>query len=181
MIRVSFAPGEVALLNNAVLVVQRKSRRLNQRRALPHGYFELRLAEECDLAGSSGAGATFSVARIDVHRSLPHDSFVETASELLRPSDVLGTYGPSAFEILLRRTTPDAAERALEPLVEKLRELGSQPRWRLAHFPADGQTPHMLIERACAGIRPTLASASMTACARSSGSPRRPRSRRSMC
>jgi two-component system response regulator AtoC len=157
--RIALAPGEAAMLGSAVLLVQRKSRRLQQRRPLPHGYFELRLAEECELAQGGGGGGTFSVARLDVDRDGPADSFLETAAELLRPSDILGTYGPSAYEILLRRTTPEAAERALAPLREKLRQLDANPRLSIAHFPSDGQTAHALIEKACAGIRPPAASA----------------------
>jgi two-component system, NtrC family, response regulator AtoC len=155
----ALAPGEAAMLGSAVLLVQRKSRRLQQRRPLPHGYFELRLAEECELAQGGGGGATFSVARLDVEREGPADPFLETATELLRPSDIVGTYGPNAFEILLRRTTPEGAERALEPLRDKLRRLGANPRVSMAHFPSDGQTAHALIEKACAGIRPPAASA----------------------
>jgi two-component system, NtrC family, response regulator AtoC len=154
--RTPLAPGEAALLGRAVLLIQRRSRLLQQRRSLPHGYFELRLAEECALAQDQGAAAAFSLARLDVARDLPTDAFVETAAERLRPSDIVGTYAPSAFEILLRRTTVDEAERALQPLVERLGKLGAEPRVSFAHFPGDGQTAHALIEKACAGLRAPL-------------------------
>jgi two-component system response regulator AtoC len=150
------APGEAALLGTAVVLIQRKSRQLQQRRSLPHGYFELRLAEECDLAQDQGSGAAFSLARLDVDRDFPTDSFVETATECLRPSDIVGTYAPNAFEILLRRTTAEGAERSLAPLVEKLERLGAAPRRSFAHFPADGRTAHALLQKACAGLRPLV-------------------------
>jgi DNA-binding NtrC family response regulator len=152
--RTPLAPGEAAMLGSAVLLIQRKSRQLQQRRSLPHGYFELRLAEECDLAQGQGSGAAFSLARLDVDRDFPTDSFVETATECLRPSDIVGTYAPNAFEILLRRTGADGAARALAPLLERLEKLGAAPRRSFAHFPADGRTAHALIEKACAGLRP---------------------------
>jgi hypothetical protein len=152
--KVTLAAGEAALLSQAVLLVQRRNPQLLRRRSLPHGYFELRLAEECELARGTDGGVTFSVARVDVDRSLPGDAVMESAAELLRSSDVLGTYGPSAFEILLPRTTPEAAEHALAPFLDGLRRHGGNPRWFLAHFPADGQNAHNLIERACAGLNP---------------------------
>jgi DNA-binding NtrC family response regulator len=153
------APGEAALLGSAVLLVQRKSRGLQVRRPLPHGYFELRLAEECELARAGGAAARFSLARLDLDRGVSSETFVESATAQLRPADIVGTYGPSAFEILLRRTPRDDAERALEPLRVRLAELGAKPRLSLASFPADGQTAHTLIEKACAGLRPVASQA----------------------
>ncbi|HZY07061.1 MAG TPA: FHA domain-containing protein, partial [Ilumatobacteraceae bacterium] len=92
--RVMLAPGESALVAGAVLLLQRKNRQLQQRRSLPHGYFELRLGEEC-LLGRDGA-QTFSIARIDIDGGPDAESFAAAATQLLRPSDILGTYGPDA-------------------------------------------------------------------------------------
>ena len=156
--RVPLAMGEAALAAGAVLLVQRKNPRLQQRRSLPHGYFELRLGEECQLAGE-GSDTAFSIVRLDVTGELDGDGFANVAAELLRPSDILGTYAPDAYEILLRRTTAREAPRVLEPLLQKLRELGATPRASFAHFPADGRTAHALIEKACAGVRPPIVSA----------------------
>jgi two-component system, NtrC family, response regulator AtoC len=156
--RVALAPGEAALLAGAVLLVQRKNRRLQHRRSLPHGYFELRLAEECEFARSGDGRAVFSLARLDIDRTVAPGAFIDAAGELLRASDIVGTYAPNAFEVLLCRTKPEEAERALAPLLEKLRQLGAKPRSALAHFPADGQTAHALLEKACAGVRPPSAS-----------------------
>jgi DNA-binding NtrC family response regulator/pSer/pThr/pTyr-binding forkhead associated (FHA) protein len=151
--RAPLAPGEAAMLGGSILLVQRRSKALQQRRALPHGYFELRLAEECELARSQRGETSFSVARLDVDRALSAEAFAEEAAGALRPSDIIGTYGPNAFEILLRRTPADKAQATLEPLLKKLQELGARPRLALAHFPADGQTAHALIDKACAGLR----------------------------
>ena len=83
------------LVAGAVLLLQRKNRQLQQRRPLPHGYFELRLGEECLLAQSE-TGAPFSLARLDVTGGPDTDGFAKVAAELLRPSDILGTYAPDA-------------------------------------------------------------------------------------
>jgi len=155
--RVMLAPGESALVAGAVLLLQRKNRQLQQRRSLPHGYFELRLAEECLLAKTAGGAPAFSIARLDIEGGRDADSFAAAAAELLRPADILGTYAPDAYEILLRRTAPAEAEGALAPLLRKLDELGAEPRVAYAHFPGDGRTAHALIEKACARLRPAPA------------------------
>jgi len=155
--RVMLAPGESALVAGAVLLLQRKNRQLQQRRSLPHGYFELRLAEECLLAKTGGGAPAFSIARLDIEGGRDADGFAAAAAELLRPADILGTYAPDAYEILLRRTAPAEAEGALAPLLRKLDELGAEPRVAYAHFPGDGRTAHALIEKACARLRPAPA------------------------
>ena len=154
--RVSLATGESARVAGAVLLVQRKNRQLQQRRSLPHGYFELRLGEEC-LEAQNDSDAAFAIARLDLNGGVDADGFAKTATELLRVSDIFGTYAPDAYEILLRRTSPEEAVRVLDPLLGKLKQLGAEPRTAFAHFPADGRTAHALIERACARLRPAPA------------------------
>jgi two-component system response regulator AtoC len=153
--RVSLAMGEAAMLGSAVLIVQHQSAGSKRRRSWPHGYFEMRLAEECEL--SDGGNATFSMARLDFDRGVSTDSFVEAAESALRSSDIIGIYGPGAFEILFRRTTPEAAKSALEILLARLASRAPPtltPRVAFAHFPADGQTAHALVEKVCARVRP---------------------------
>jgi DNA-binding NtrC family response regulator len=154
--RVSLATGESVRVAGAVLLVQRKNRQLQQRRSLPHGYFELRLGEEC-LQAQGDSKASFAIARLDLAGGVDADGFAKTATELLRASDIFGTYAPEAYEILLRRTSPEEAVRVLDPLLGKLKQLGAEPRAAFAHFPADGRTAHALIERACARLRPAPA------------------------
>jgi len=154
-VRVSLGAGESALVAGAVLLLQRKNRQLQRRRPLPHGYFELRLGEECLLAQNE-SGTAFSIARLDVAGGPDADAFAATAADLIRPSDILGTYAPDAYEILLRRTSPDEAPRVLEPLLRELEQLGGEVRAAFAHFPGDGRTAHALIQKACAGLRPPL-------------------------
>jgi DNA-binding NtrC family response regulator len=154
--RVSLAMGESALVAGAVLLLQRKNRQLQQRRSLPHGYFELRLAEEC-LQAQSESNAAFSIARLDLDGGVDADAFAKAATELLRASDIFGTYAPGAYEILLRHTSPEDALRVLDPLLEKLKRLDGDPRAAYAHFPADGRTAHALIEKACARLHPAPA------------------------
>jgi hypothetical protein len=132
------APGEAVLLGSAVLLVQRRGGAPRPRRLWPHGYFEARLAEECDLA--EGGGTPFSIARVDVDPGASTEAFLG-AAQALRPSDIVGSYAPHAFEIILRRTTPDTAERVMEALVRRLKSAGIGARFALAHFPAHGQSP----------------------------------------
>jgi two-component system, NtrC family, response regulator AtoC len=149
--RVALSLGEAAMVAGAVLLVQRKNKRLHQRRSLPHGYFELRLAEECQRAEAGESATAFSLARLDVDGALTDEAFAEVAAEHLRPTDILGTYAPNAYEILFPRVTSNEDLRAL---LERLRELEAKPRLSFAHFPGDGRTAHALIAKACAGLRP---------------------------
>jgi DNA-binding NtrC family response regulator len=148
--RAALTLGEAAMVAGAVLLVQRKNKRLHQRRSLPHGYFELRLAEECQRAEAGESATGFSLARLDVD-GLTAEAFAEVAAEHLRPTDILGTYAPNAYEILFPRVTSNDGLRAL---LERLRELDAKPRLSFAHFPGDGRTAHSLIAKACAGLRP---------------------------
>jgi DNA-binding NtrC family response regulator len=149
--RVPLALGEAAMIAGAVLLVQRKNRRLNQRRSLPHGYFELRLAEECQRAESNTPIGQFSVARLDTEGELTAEEFAEVAAEHLRPTDILGTYARNAYEILLLGASSEAA---FESLCKTLDERHAKPRVSWAKFPGDGRTAHALIAKACAGLRP---------------------------
>jgi DNA-binding NtrC family response regulator len=152
--RTALALGEAAMVAGAVLLVQRKNKRLHQRRSLPHGYFELRLAEECQRAQAGDSTAGFSLARLDVDGDLTAETFAEVAAEHLRPTDILGTYAPNAYEILFPRVT---SKEDLGSLLEKLGQLDATPRLSIAHFPGDGRTAHSLIAKACAGLRPEAA------------------------
>jgi two-component system, NtrC family, response regulator AtoC len=148
---VPLATGEAAMLGSAVLIVQSATRRLGKRRAWPQGSFEMRVAEECD--ASQGGSATFSLARLDLDRSMTADAFLQLAESSLRPSDIVGVYGPGAFEILLRRTTREGAEESLARVLAQLGTLARKARFALAHYPADGQTAEALVEKACVGVR----------------------------
>ncbi|HET7542245.1 MAG TPA: sigma 54-interacting transcriptional regulator [Polyangiaceae bacterium] len=148
--RVPLALGEAVMIAGAVLLVQRKNRRLNQRRSLPHGYFELRLAEECQRAEGNTPLGEFSVARLDVEGELTSEEFAELAAEHLRPTDILGTYARNAYEILLLGASSEAA---FESLCKTLDERHAKPRVSVAKFPSDGRSAHALIAKACAGLR----------------------------
>jgi DNA-binding NtrC family response regulator len=145
----ALAPGEAALLGSAVLLVQRRGGATRRRRLWPHGYFEARLAEECEIA----QGAPFSIARIDIDAGAAAESFL-AAADALRPLDIVGIYAPHAFEIILRRTTSDTAQRVTEALVQRLKAGGVGARVALAHFPTHGQSAGALLEHACAALRP---------------------------
>ncbi len=144
--------GEAALLGAVSVLVQRQGHPARRRRLWPHGYFEARLAEECELEGA----ATFSVARVDLDAPLALEPFQATL-ELLRPTDIVGSYGPRAFEILLRRANPDTARRLVDGLRQRLEAAGAGARVALAHFPADGRSADALIAKACAELRPGAA------------------------
>jgi DNA-binding NtrC family response regulator len=145
-------PGDVVALGTAALLLQPRRGVNRPRRVWRHGYFEARVTEECELAPPGAA--SFSVARIDLAPAASTETFVEIAGKLLRPFDVVGLYGPRAFEVLVRRASPEAAQRLVELLRGQLSREGVEARTALAHFPADGRSADALIEKACARLRP---------------------------
>ena len=112
-------PGEAALLGSAVLLVQRRGGVVRRRRLWPHGYFEARLAEECDVA--EGGGTPFSIARVDIDPGAGSEAFLANAGTPCARRTSSGSTRPHAFEIILRRATADAAERVIEALVRRLK------------------------------------------------------------
>jgi two-component system response regulator AtoC len=150
--RAELAPGEAALLGGVVVVLQRRTQRTRKRRVWPHGYFEARLTEECELAHGGGVG--FSVVRIDLGQPWPVEVVAELAGDVLRQSDILGLYAPRAYEILLRRTAPEGAQRIVDALMVRLNAAGAEARAALAHYPTDGRSADELVSGVCRRLRP---------------------------
>src|SRR5262245_22599018 len=97
--RVAVLPGEAISIGWATLMIQRRRPVVRMRRLPTHAYFEGRLEEECERAAA--AGESFAVVRLHVAPGTPPETAVEVLAALLRPGDVLASYGPDEYEMML--------------------------------------------------------------------------------
>jgi len=142
------APGDVILLGNATLIVQRRAPPVRAQRIWAHDYFEVRLEEEC--ARGQRDGGAFAVARLHVSPAPQPQVLQEVLAAESRSSDVVGEYGPEEIELLLLDTPPDAAAAAIERVAQNLKRRRVAVQTGLACFPRDGLSAHELIHRASA-------------------------------
>ncbi len=143
---IEVAPGDVILLGNATLIVQRRAPPVRAQRIWAHDYFEVRLEEEC--ARGQRDGGTFAVARLHVSPAPQPQVLQEVLAAESRSSDVVGEYGPEEMELLLLDTPPDAAAAAIERVAQNFRRRRTAVQSGLACFPRDGLSAHELIHRA---------------------------------
>jgi DNA-binding NtrC family response regulator len=149
------SPGEPIGIGSTILMVQQMWAFGRPKRLWPHGYFEARLEEEC--ARAERVDSKFAVVRIQVTGSTPK-SPANVIAEELRSSDVLATYGPSDFEILLVDTTRAVVLNIVQRIVDRLAGEGITAQSGVACYPDDARTPDAIIARACALVRGSEAS-----------------------
>ena len=143
---IEVAPGDVILLGNATLIVQRRAPPVRAQRIWAHDYFEVRLEEEC--ARGQRDGGAFAVARLHVSPAPQPQILQEVLAAESRSSDVVGEYGPEEIELLLLDTPPDAAAGAVDRVAQNLRRRRMAVQTGLACFPRDGLSAHELVHRA---------------------------------
>jgi DNA-binding NtrC family response regulator len=119
---------EVLAIGGVGVVIQRAPTATRQRTLWGHGYFELRLGEECTRAGRTGA--SFGLLRV---RSTAADA-VEQLGTAVRDVDVIGTYAPGEWEVLVVDATAEAVAR----LADAVRAVVPASKVAAAMFPADG-------------------------------------------
>jgi len=137
----SLTTDEIVTIGGVGIVVQRHAPLAPQRTLWGHGYFELRLAEECTRA--QRVGTTFGLLRV---RSVERDA-AQRVSGAVRDIDVVGTYAPHEWEVLLLDVSPAAAA----DLADAIRAAIPGAAVGLAMFPADGRDAWSL--GSCAAAR----------------------------
>ena len=143
-------PGDFIELGASTLVVQRGAADSKPRRRWNHGYFELRLEEECALAKSEGS--ELAVLRLKASGGVEPKAIEETLSALLGPRDLLALYAPGEYEVLLVESSPQVANQAADGIRFGLSRLGAEVEVGLAFYPRDAQTPDVLVARAGEGV-----------------------------
>jgi two-component system, NtrC family, response regulator AtoC len=146
--RAEFALGEAVQIGTIMAVVRDAGVRPRPRRLWPHGYFEGRLDEECEVSARSGAA--FAVVRLRASAELDGAALIDALSGVLRSGDVVGQAGPGDFEILLRELSRDQAARVVTRIPAALGP--AEPTIAVGHacFPEDGTTAEELLAVAAA-------------------------------
>jgi len=146
-----FAVGEVVDLGLTMLIVQRGTTAARPRRLWTHGYFEVRLEEECERASRSGSN--FCVVRVVAAEGAPTSLVEETLTSTIRSFDVLASYAPREYELLLVDTVESQTEQLMAGFRARLLEHGVEIDVGLAMFPQDGRGPEALVAKAGARAR----------------------------
>jgi DNA-binding NtrC family response regulator len=136
------ALGDAIEMGAAVLVLQRIAAARPPRRMLSHDYFEARVEEECARRERSGGG--FSVVRVSSCETVPPAVAHAALSRALRAHDVLATYAPDEYEILLD-THSETARDVSARILQSLELAGLAVRVGVASYPEDGATAGALI------------------------------------
>jgi two-component system, NtrC family, response regulator AtoC len=148
---VPVTPDTVVKIGAVTLVVQSSSSGARPRRLWPHGYFEGCLEEEC--ARAERSRSKFALVRIrcdgkDASRALVE----EVLAEATRTIDVIATYAPGEYELLIIDADPQRAEEVKKRIAAGMVDRGVNATIGLAHYPQDGRSPESLLARANARL-----------------------------
>jgi two-component system, NtrC family, response regulator AtoC len=144
---IEIGEGDVINLGTTVLVLQSTPLHGRPRRIWSHGYLEARLEEEC--ARADHGASTFALLRLRFPVATA-GKVEELLAARLRPTDILASYAPSDFEILLLQTSAEEATAFAQSLGDLLRKGGVRAETGLAVYPRDGRTPESLVAFASA-------------------------------
>ena len=147
---VEIVPGLVVEVGTTMLIVQHSASGHRPRRLWTHSYFEMRLEEECgrrehakpDDDDESNTG--FAVVRLHIEGEAPEALIQETLTSVLGVGDVIASYGPGEYELLLMQSSSSRAENVAETIASRLEDDGLEVEAGIACFPADGRTPDAL-------------------------------------
>jgi two-component system, NtrC family, response regulator AtoC len=134
---------ELITLGSMTLIVQARFSPAVAAHVVTHEYFDKRLQEECARADRSGG--TFAVAGIQVTGDGPGRLVLDALTRTLRQSDVIATFGPRSFGLLLVETTAEQAEHVCRRIMRCLHEVGAGATYALAQFPDHGKTAYALL------------------------------------
>jgi two-component system, NtrC family, response regulator AtoC len=153
---VEVAPGDILHVGGIILMVEGRGT-APPRRILPHGYFELRLEEECNRA--ERYHSSFALLRIACDPACPSAAIEEVLANSIRLVDVVASDGPSEYEVMLVDTPPEDLKLVVSRLETQLAERGGKPRIGTALYPRDGRSADALLARADGELAPRPAEA----------------------
>src|SRR2546421_7793371 len=148
---VEVTPGDILHVGGVILMVEGRGTP-PPRRILPHGYFELRLEEECNRA--ERYHSSFAVLRIGFDAACPPTAIEEVLASSIRLVDAIASDGPSDYEVMLVDTPPEDLKLVVARLEAQLAERGGKPRIGTAMYPRDGRSADALLARAIGELAP---------------------------
>jgi len=134
-------PGEPISLGPVLLVVHERTA-LQPRSFWTHGYFELRVEEEC--ARASRRKGSFGILRVQVERGSEARA-EEVLGRTLRLMDVLARYAPGQFEVLLCDAEPELVQVVNGRVADALGRAAIEHSIRVACYPRDGSNSYALM------------------------------------
>src|SRR2546423_13333388 len=146
---IEVAPGDILHLGGVILMVEGRGT-APPRRILPHGYFELRLEEECNRAARYQS--SFALLRIVCDPSCPSDAIEEILASSIRLVDVVAVRAPSDYEVMLLDTPPEDVKPVASRLTTPLAEQGGKPRIGMAIYPRDRRSADDKLSHANGGV-----------------------------
>ena len=149
--RAPVLPGEAISIGWATLMIQRRRPTVKMRRMPTHAYFEGRLEEECEKAASTGR--VFAVLRLHVAPGTSIETVGEIVTPYVRPGDVLASYGPDEYEMILFEHDAKRVEDFGGRVVALLGARNVGARTGVAFFPSDARSADGLIARACERVQ----------------------------
>src|SRR5581483_11422442 len=120
--RVRVNLSEAITIGSTILLVQSRAPTLKPRQVWPHAYFESRLIEEC--ARAQNLRSTFALGRVRLGGEAEAERAREAIAAALRPGDLLATYGPREYELLLVDSDRPRSEAIVAQIVSSLRDGG---------------------------------------------------------
>jgi two-component system response regulator AtoC len=144
--RVAVGPGEPFRAGSVTVVLHRGPAAARPRRLWTHAYFEGKLDEEC--ARAERSGTSFAVLRVHCRDAAHVGAILDVLFELLDPVDVVGSYAPAEYEVLIADAGEAEAERTADRLRRRLEQLGMPAGIGLAAWPRHGRSPYTLFAAA---------------------------------
>jgi DNA-binding NtrC family response regulator len=140
-----FGASDALDIGSMIAIVQHRSQPLRSWRLWSHGYFEARLGEECTRAERTGE--SFVLAQLHCG-AVPPAIVEDTLADVLRPTDIVGSYAPGEYEVLMTETSPVQAEHIVARVVSALGQRSARCRVGVACYPQDGRAPDSLLAAA---------------------------------
>jgi DNA-binding NtrC family response regulator len=150
--QVEIAPGDMIEVGSIQLVIQRRSTPVHRQRVWSHDYFDARLEEECERCELTGARLV--VIHVRAAGGGGHAPAIEAAlARELRSLDIVASYAPGQYEILLCESGRDDADDVAGRLRDALTAAGVAIEIGIASYPDDGRDPDSIIAHAAERAR----------------------------
>ena len=137
--------GHLVTLGGTMLVLRTQPSRPSLRTLESYEAFESLVRQRCQRAGRA---ESFSVIRMFVTGQAPAARLRDAVTGVLAADDVVATYAPGEFAILLGQGGADAADALAGRLESVLDSAGFRASVGAASFPRDGQTAEALLAAA---------------------------------